>query len=218
MLEQLLEACKRMESRFDEIDRRIDNDAVYGSLESMNEFIPDEVVVTCPMNFDMVMLEDNKTNDGGDQPMDSGDHPMESGGDAPQVPVEKKMTDALLDVDITMLEVMERVDEDSLLFHANGSHLGTMLLVSRWLSMEPNEEYYWTKQSGIFDLGGNISQSSDWKKSESFIGTKIIIQIRCHVIVDYGRTKQQSFAVDPGGEVSPKLVFTMLFIVSWFPP
>ncbi|KAG6385532.1 hypothetical protein SASPL_154368 [Salvia splendens] len=133
-------------------------------LESMNEFIPDEVVVTCPMNFDMVMLEDNKTNDGGDQPMDSGDHPMESGGDAPQVPVEKKMTDALLDVDITMLEVMERVDEDSLLFHANGSHLGTMLLVSRWLSMEPNEEYYWTKQSGIFDLGGNISQSSDWKK------------------------------------------------------
>ncbi|KAG6429343.1 hypothetical protein SASPL_107392 [Salvia splendens] len=148
----------------------------------MNEFIPDEVV-TCPLNFDMVMLEDNKANDGGDQPMDSGDHPMESGGDAPQVPVEEKRTDALLDVDIivkpiyTMLEVMERVDEDSLLFHANGSHLGTMLPLSRWLSMESNEEYYWTKQSGIFDLGGNISQSSDhdWKKSKSFIETKIII-------------------------------------------
>ncbi|KAG6416045.1 hypothetical protein SASPL_123467 [Salvia splendens] len=95
----------------------------------------------------MVMLEDNKTNDGGDQPMDSGDHPIESGGDAPQVPVEEKMADALLDVDITMLEVMERVDEDSLVFHANGSHLGTTLPLSRWLSMEPNEEYYWTKQS-----------------------------------------------------------------------
>ncbi|KAG6436970.1 hypothetical protein SASPL_101877 [Salvia splendens] len=85
----------------------------------------------------MVMLEDNKTNDGGDQPMDSGDHPMESGVDAPQVPVEEKRTDALLDVDIivkpiyTMLEVMERVDEDSLVFHANGSHLGTMLPLSR---------------------------------------------------------------------------------------
>ncbi|KAG6425819.1 hypothetical protein SASPL_110024 [Salvia splendens] len=134
----------------------------------MNEFIPNEVAVTCPLKFDMVMLEDNKANDGGDQPRDSGDHPMKYGGDAPQVPVEEKMSDALLHVDIivkpiyTMLEVMERVDEDSLVVHANGSHLGT-----RWLSMGPNEEYYWTKQSGIFNPGGNIAQSSDhdWKNS-----------------------------------------------------
>ncbi|KAG6403430.1 hypothetical protein SASPL_135651 [Salvia splendens] len=154
----------------------------------MNEFIRNEVVVTCPLKFDMVMLEDNKANDGGDQPMDFGDHPMKYGGDAPQVPVEEKRSDALLHVDIivkpiyTMLEVMERVYEDSLVVHANGSHLGT-----RWLSMEPNEEYYWTKQSGIFNSGGNIAQSSDhdWKKSKSFIGTKIIIQIRCQAIVDY---------------------------------
>ncbi|KAG6405445.1 hypothetical protein SASPL_133034 [Salvia splendens] len=109
----------------------------------MNEFIPNEVVVTCPLKFDMVMLDDSKANDGGDQPMDSGNHPMKYGGDAPQVPVEEKRSEAFLHVDIivkpiyTMLEVMERVDEDSLVVHANGSHLGT-----RWLSMEPNEEYY----------------------------------------------------------------------------
>ncbi|KAL1533965.1 hypothetical protein AAHA92_15754 [Salvia divinorum] len=48
----------------------------------MNEFIPDEVAATCPMNFDMVMLQDNQGNDGVDQPMNSGDQPMESGEDA----------------------------------------------------------------------------------------------------------------------------------------
>ncbi|KAG6414370.1 hypothetical protein SASPL_127092 [Salvia splendens] len=90
----------------------------------MNEFIPNEVAVTCPLKFDMVMLKDNKANDGGDQPMDSGDHPMKYGGDAPQVPVEEKRSDAFLHVDIivkpiyTMLEVMERVDEDSLVTEA----------------------------------------------------------------------------------------------------
>ncbi|KAG6424140.1 hypothetical protein SASPL_114553 [Salvia splendens] len=149
-------------SRFTSVHRK--------TIETLSkyEFIPDEVAVTCPLNFNMVMLEDNKANDGGDQPMDSGDHPMESGGDAPQVPVEEKMTDALLDVDIivkpiyTMLEVMERVDEDSLLFHANGSHLGTItknrkltneleqLKLERKLGFDPT----------IHDLGDHVEYSA----------------------------------------------------------
>ncbi|KAG6408216.1 hypothetical protein SASPL_131220 [Salvia splendens] len=45
----------------------------------------------------------------------------------------------------TMLDVMEMVeDENSLMFHLNGSHFETMLSLSRWLFMKPNEVYNWT--------------------------------------------------------------------------
>ncbi|KAL1567336.1 Guanine nucleotide-binding protein-like nsn1 [Salvia divinorum] len=60
---------------------------IIGSLKSVNEFIPVEVTATCPLNFDMVMLEDNQGNDGGDQP-------MESGEDATNVSVEEKSKSA----------------------------------------------------------------------------------------------------------------------------
>ncbi|KAL1560383.1 hypothetical protein AAHA92_10596 [Salvia divinorum] len=60
----------------------------------MNEFIPDEVAATCPLNFNMVMLEDNQGNDDGDQPIDSGEQPMESREDATNVSVEDKSNSA----------------------------------------------------------------------------------------------------------------------------
>ena len=94
-LDQLLEACNRIEAQLDATDRRIDIlniDAVYGSLKSMNEFTPDEVAATCPRNFDTVMLEDDKSNDGGIQPMDSVDRLMAE--DAPIVSVEEKLKSA----------------------------------------------------------------------------------------------------------------------------
>ncbi|KAG6387220.1 hypothetical protein SASPL_152406 [Salvia splendens] len=60
---------------------------IIGSLKSVNEFIPVEVAATCPLNFDMVMPEDNQGNDGGDQR-------MESGEDATNVSVEEKTKSA----------------------------------------------------------------------------------------------------------------------------
>ncbi|KAG6425907.1 hypothetical protein SASPL_110116 [Salvia splendens] len=67
---------------------------MYGSLKSMNEFILDEVVANCPLNFNMVMIEDNKANDGGDQPVDAAYQSMKYGEDAPNISVEEKSKSA----------------------------------------------------------------------------------------------------------------------------
>ncbi|KAG6430958.1 hypothetical protein SASPL_109032 [Salvia splendens] len=118
------------------------NATIYLPLKSMNEFILDEVVVNCPLNFNMVMIEDNKTNDGGDQPMDAAYQSMKNEEDVPNISVEEKSKSATTrqkeKLYVEEEKLQDKCSSEVMLFNSKSYAGDEMLMLMTWIKSNMN--------------------------------------------------------------------------------